>query len=620
MEKFPNLNGVRIIGVDTETYDPHLKEKGPGHIWKDGYIVGYSIATEDWCRYFPLRHEGGGNVPLKAGLTYLKDAMQNTAIAKAFFNRPYDDGWIGTEDIKVLGPVYDAMLAAPLIDENRRFYSLESLSSDWLGRHKDETRLQAWGKAHGIKPKNEMHKVPAAEVTEYGAQDASLALGLWNHCLGEIGRQDLKQIFELEMELQPMFMEMRRRGVRIDVDAAVRAKKKLENMMKLIHGEILEKWSVQVEPWAASSVGKACDRIGLEYPRTRGRKQKDGTYGNGAPSFTKEWLREHPHPFPQLVGKLRRYDKAIGTFLDSYLEHQVNGRIHAEIHQLPSDEGGTVTGRLSYSNPNLQQVTARDKEMAPIIRGIFLPEEGEKWLRDDYSQQEPRLTIHFAALARLPGAAEAVAQFIKDPNTDYHKMVAEMAAIERTPAKTINLGLAYGMGRVKLARALGMSLSEADEFMANYHKKIPYVRALGRSCANKAEARGFIWSLHRRKCRFPFWEAIDEAKRGKAINDGVLVKEKKLAMEMWGAIRRAFTHKAMNRLIQTSAADMTKLAMRDLWREGIVSLVQVHDELNNSIGNMKQKEKIERIMRDCVKLELPVKVDGKTGPTWAGAM
>jgi DNA polymerase I-like protein with 3'-5' exonuclease and polymerase domains len=191
---------------------------------------------------------------------------------------------------------------------------------------------------------------------------------------------------------------------------------------------------------AARSVAAVFDKLGLLYERTD---------KSNAPSFTKNFLQEHKHPIVQKIAKARELNKSHSTFIDSILRFEHYGRIHADINPIRSDQGGTVTGRFSYSNPNLQQIPARNKDLGPMIRGLFLPERDHKWGCFDYSQQEPRLVVHYAATTQPISFDESVIKIVerfKNNTVDFHQTVAEMAGISRSQAKTINLGLFYGIG------------------------------------------------------------------------------------------------------------------------------------------------------------------------------
>jgi DNA polymerase I-like protein with 3'-5' exonuclease and polymerase domains len=309
-----------------------------------------------------------------------------------------------------------------------------------------------------------------------------------------------------------------------------------------------------------------------------------------------------------MIAKAREINKAHTTFIDSILRYEHKGRIHAEINQLRNAGGGTVTGRFSYQNPNLQQIPARNKDLGPKIRSLFIPEEGCKWGCFDYNQQEPRLVVHYAALQQMYGVNEVLDSY-KEGNADFHKIVADMAEIPRKQAKTINLGLFYGMGKNKLQAELGVSKDRADSLFKKYHGRVPFVKQLMDSVMNRAQESGKIRTLLGRSCRFPLWEPASFG-----IHKA-LPHEQALA-EHGPGIRRAYTYKALNKLIQGSAADMTKKAMLDLYNEGIIPHIQVHDELDISVKDDKEAKQIVQIMEATVDLEVPNKVDYESGNNW----
>jgi len=369
--------------------------------------------------------------------------------------------------------------------------------------------------------------------------------------------------------------------------------------------EIKRRFGVNVDIWASASIQKAFDTNDLWYPHTE----------KGAPSFQGPWLEAHEHDLPKMIVEARRINKARTTFIEgAILEYSHNGRIHAEAHPLKNDGGGTVTGRFSYSNPNLQQVPARDPEIGKLIRSLFIPEEGATWGAFDYSQQEPRITVHYASLLGLEGATDAVKAYSTE-GADFHQIVADMAGIPRKQAKNINLGLTYGMGQQKLIRELGLEPDEALKLLETYHRRVPFIRGLQSRCTRIAEQRGCITTLGGRKCHFDLWEAV-----------GFLHDEKQAPLPLQEAkdkygdnLKRSFTYKALNKLIQGSAADMTKLAMRDLWKEGLVPHIQIHDELDYSIFNQEQAEIVIDRMVNCVKMRVPLVVDYESGSNWGEA-
>ena len=349
--------------------------------------------------------------------------------------------------------------------------------------------------------------------------------------------------------------------------------------------------------WAARSIAQVFQKLDLPFDRTE---------KTNSPSFTKNFLKNHPHPIVKHIARAREINKAHTTFIDTILKHEHKGRIHAEINQLRSDQGGTVTGRFSYNNPNLQQIPARNKELGPLIRSLFIPEEGCQWGVFDYSQQEPRLVVHYASLQKMY-AVNDVLDAYQDGNADFHQIVAEMAQIPREQAKTINLGLFYGMGKNKLQAELGVSKEKANDLFKHYHSRVPFVKQLMDSVMARAQERGKVRTLLGRLCRFHLWEPNQFGIHKPLPHDAAL-------LEHGPGIRRAFTYKALNKLIQGSAADMTKKAMIELHKEGIIPHIQVHDELDISVDN--NADKIKDIMESAVELEVPNKVDYESGPNW----
>jgi len=442
-----------------------------------------------------------------------------------------------------------------------------------------------------------MYKLPAIYVGEYAEKDAEITLALWQELKKEILHQDIQSIFDLETELFPCLVDMRFLGVRVDVQGAHKLKQQLVAQEKEYLREVKKESGVDVQIWAARSIEQVFQKLSLPYDRT------DKT---NSPSFTKNFLQNHPHPTVKLIAQAREINKAHTTFIDTILKHSHKGRIHAEINQLRSDNGGTVTGRFSYSNPNLQQIPARNKDLGPRIRSLFIPEEGHTWGCFDYSQQEPRLVVHYAALQNLYGVDEVLDAY-NEGDADFHTIVADMAEIPRSQAKTINLGLFYGMGKNKLQAELGVSKDKAEDLFRQYHDKVPFVKKLMDNVMNRAQNAGKVRTLLGRLCRFHLWEPNQFGIHKALPHDAAL-------MEHGPGIKRAYTYKALNRLIQGSAADMTKKAMIELHKKGITPHIQVHDELDISVKD--NAEDIKKIMESAVDLEVPNKVDYESGPNW----
>ena len=502
--------------------------------------------------------------------------------------------------LKINGQIVDTMIAASLIDENRFRFDLNSLSWDYLGHGKNESALNEEAKSRGLDPKADMWQLPAMYVGSYAEKDAELTLELWQIFKKELLHQDVESIFELETDLFPCLVDMRFLGVRVDVERAHNLKQALTVQEDNLRQQIKIETGIDVQLMAARSVAKVFDKLGLPYERTAKSQ---------APSFTKNFISNHEHPVVRMIAKAREVNKAHTTFIDTIIKHEHKGRIHADINQIRSDQGGTVTGRFSYSNPNLQQLPARNKDLGPMIRSIFIPEKGHRWGSFDYSQQEPRLVVHYAALHKFPSVNDVIDNYENDTSTDFHQVVADMAKIPRSQAKVINLGLFYGMGKAKLQAELGVSKDKAAELFDQYHAKVPFVKQLMNSASNRAQERGQIRTLLGRLCRFHLWEPNQFGMHKALPHEDAL-------QEHGPGIRRAFTYKSLNKLIQGSAADMTKKAMLDLYKNGIVAHVQIHDELCISVRDQEQADKIVEIMQNAVTLEVPNKVDCELANTW----
>ena len=599
-ERLPDLSDAKEIAIDLETHDPNIKETGPGWAVGNGYIAGVAIAVEGWKGYFPVRHEGGGNFDERI-LKKQVQRIMDLPCDKIFHNAAYDVGWLRWWGVEVKGKIIDTLIAAPLIDENRFRYTLNELGKDYLKETKSEALLYEAAKEWGVNAKAEMWKLPAMYVGPYAEQDADLTLRLWNYFKVELIKQELSSIFDLETRLFPCLLDMKTKGVRVDLEKAEKIKKDLQKKEDFLLFQIKKDTGVDVDIWAAVSVAKAFDKLDIRYERTAKSDQ---------PKFDKNFLSTHKHPLAKMVVQAREFNKARTTFIDTILTHQYHGRIHADINQMRSDTGVTVTGRFSYSNPNLQQIPARNKDIGPLIRSIFVPDEGCRWGSFDYSQQEPRVLVHFAALTGggLKGADEVIESY-KTQDPDFHQAVADMAGIDRRTAKTINLGMMYGMGKGKLASELGLGKEDTEDLFAKFHANVPFVKQLMEQATRKADHVGFLRTLLGRKCRFDLWEP-----RAFGIHKALPLWE---AEKEYGRdLKRAWTYKALNRLIQGSSADMTKKAMVDLYEEGIIAHIQVHDELNCSIDSDGEKNKIKEIMENTVELKVPLKVDAEIGPSW----
>ena len=594
--EFPDLSKYNEIAIDLETKDPDLIKMGSGSVTQRGNVVGIAVAVKGWKGYFPIGHEGGGNMDKRIVLKWFQ-AVLNTESDKIFHNAMYDVCWIKSLGLTIQGKIVDTMIASALVDENQMRYDLTSCSRRYIGQGKDEAALYEAAKSWGVDAKAEMYKLPAMYVGDYAEKDAEITLELWQELKKEIIHQDISSIFNLETELFPCLVDMRFLGVRVDVEAAQQLKQQLLEQEKELLQKIKKETQVDVQIWAARSIEKVFQKLSLPYERTA---------KTSSPSFTKNFLSNHPHPLVKLITQAREINKAHTTFIDTILKHSYKGRIHAEINQLRSDNGGTVTGRFSYSNPNLQQIPARNKDLGPRIRSLFIPEEGHRWGCFDYNQQEPRLVVHYASLQNLMGIDEVLDSYQKG-EADFHSIVSEMAGIPRSQAKTINLGLFYGMGKNKLQAELGTNKQDAEDLFTKYHSRVPFVKQLMNAVMQRAQDSGRIRTLLGRLCRFHLWEPNQFGIHKPLPHEAALA-------EHGPGIKRAYTYKALNKLIQGSAADMTKKAMIELYKEGITPHIQVHDELDISVSD--NSDKIKEIMEHAVNLEVPNKVDYEHGINW----
>ena len=678
-----DLEGVDTVAIDIETYDPNLKTKGLGAIRNDGFITGVAVATGKETVYFSLKHsdDDKSEEELKNFWDQMNiKLLQNDKIAKVFHNAIYDVCWLRATTGKMLkGRLLDTMVAASVIDENRFKYGLDSLAKDFLGQNKYKYDLQEktfeWSGGMQRDPMSNMHKLPSSVVKDYAKQDVDLTLKLWNlfnKKLDEVlyirlkdnKKYTCRNIFELETRLFPCLVDMKFNGVRIDVQKLEHFGKRLRRCRDKIIKFIKTKTGVEVQLWAAASIKQLLDNRKI----TNFKK----TPKSGMPKLPKDYLKTHEDRFLRLVSKAREYDKALNTFIEGLKGYVYNGRIHADINQIRGDGGGTVTGRFSMSNPNLQQIPSKGF-IGKKMRELFIPEEGHEWSSFDYSQQEPRIVVHYAVKHDLSETQELADKFNGDW-ADFHQIVADMANISRKQAKSINLGLFYGMGKGKLQAELNLDEKDANKLFNTYHDKVPFVKELSNNLIGFAKKHKLIFTLEDRFCRFDKYENVNKKwdsklrkfeewdpecreikqKDGTIKYQGDWITPKLLSKEdAWAKFKvlynskvaskkespkspgkyeelsekerqdwftqyfvPAFTYKALNRLIQGSAADMTKKAMVLLYEKGIVPHIQIHDELCVSIKDKATRIMVQQTMENAIKLMIKNKVDCKTGPNW----
>jgi DNA polymerase I-like protein with 3'-5' exonuclease and polymerase domains len=603
------IDEAKLIAIDTETYDPNLKTMGPGGFRKDGHVAGISISTDSgYTEYFPIGHEGGGNLNKTKVISFLL-YIYSKRKKLIFANAMYDVEWLYSLDKRLTltrdHRIYDVQTIEHLIDENKLKYSLDSLAKHYLRKSKYEVELaQAvlykFGKR--AKVKENLWRLHANEVSEYAKEDALLTLQIYQKQQERIKREEIESIVDFESRLIPVLFHMRKKGVRVDVDKAHSLYTELEKKQSEVQRMLNRLGGTEVNVWANASLKEAYDKNSIGYNYT----------AKGTPSFTASWLETQMDDVSQSILKVRKLDKIRNTFVKNMIiDKASNGRIYCGFNPM-----GTVTGRFSSQYPNLQQVPARDPELGPMIRSLFIPEEDCEWVCADYSQQEPRVLVHYASLKGMETAIKVKEEFNKNNDTDFHQMVADMASIPRKQAKTINLGLFYGMGNKKLAAELGLDNDQAHELFNKYHDKVPFVKELSRQVSNVASSRGYIKTLLGRKRRFDMWEPRDSwGERAYSLSEAHAQYPKQ-------ELKRAYTHTAMNALIQGSSADITKSAMIKIYEAGLLDEIDlkltVHDELDFSVEPLKQKcfDESLQIMKTCVDLKVPLKVDVEKGLNW----
>lgn len=621
----PFLKAQKILAVDLETKDDGLaNDLGPGGVRGMGHILGIAVATEDHEWYFPLRHVDSENYPIQGIKKWCKDNLCTKGQLKLGANILYDLEWMKAEGFPITGPFSDVQHAEPLIDENAFTYSLDSLSKKYLpkGKGKRKDTLEEQARAYlgdGVKFKDArevLYLLPSHIVGPYAEGDVRATYDVFFKQLDTIAAEELTEVLNYESRLIPLLLEMRFRGVRISLPKLNSANKKVEqetaNQWKMLNA-IAGKNKVS-SVFSAGELAKLWDASGLPYPRTK----------TGRPSFTKQYLATVDHPVAKAVMKIKKLEKVKGMFIDGSLKRfMVKDRLFASANQLRSDEYGTVSGRFSYSKPNLQQVPSGDDEFSgELIRSLFIPDVGERWAKVDWSQIEYRIMAHFAKKLGLPKVDKLIEAYKNDRSTDMHAWLAELIHRPRKFSKAINFGVAYCMGLNKLAASLGISKTEGELIMTEYRAEVPWMIMLQKAATSKASRTGYIRTILGRRRRFNLYEP--KGMYGKDGRPKPLPKHE--AIEEWGQnITRAACYKALNALIQGSAADLMKVAMVEAYEQGIFDVIGipgivVHDEMDISIPNTRAADAgydaLRHLMENCIPMEVPIVADATIGKDW----
>lgn len=627
----PNLARAQVLGIDLETNDESLEQDhGPGWARGVGEIAGISVATEDAAWYFPIRHtiEPQYNYDPATVLNWAQHQFSGTQ-PKVFANAPYDLGWLAQEGVSVRGPIHDVQFAEALLDSDA-FVALEALGRKYLNESKHTDLVMQWcadyyGGKPGLEQRKNLWRCSPRLVAPYAIGDANMPIRVLEKQWGLLRREGLWDLYRMECDLIPLMLAMRFAGVRVNLEEADRVKGELVQKEQQIVAKLRALVGFDVNFNAGDSIAKAFTKLGIPYDLTAKSKK---------PSFTKEKLQKVAHPIGGLIREARKVNKAHSTFIESYIiDANINGFIYPSFHQLKGDENGTVTGRYASSHPNHQNITSRDDYLAPLIRGIYVPDEGHKqWRKYDWSQLQYRFLAHYAV---GDGSDNLRRIFNTDPNADYHeivqRLIREITGIElpRKPVKNVNFGFVFGMGIDKLANMLGLALDKATELADTYHLGVPYVKETLQACSEDAKQTGIVTTILGRKTRFNLFaparyrdQTDDEGERLPGLPYA-------LAVAKYGHnIKRAYTHKALNYKLQGSEGDLMKYCMLRAWNEGVfaatgVPRLTVHDELDFS-DHGESDDAYEylhhEIMERSLKFRVPISVGCDVGPSWGACL
>ena len=620
--EFPSLEAAPSISFDVETYDPELDAHGPGWGRGRGHILGISMSTPDgFDKYFPIRHQEGYNHNPAQILAYVGEQLGRHKQVKVAHNALYDMGWLEHEGVKINGKVYCTMTAEKLI-HHAESASLEATARRYVGEGKESTALydwawEYWGKGHGTPAQKRnlamqrLREVPSELAAPYAESDTRLPLQILPEQFSIMEDLGLLDVFNMECDLLPILVQMRLAGVSVDLNKAEEARDFILNAADDLQKQANDIAGTEINTGSSLELAKVFDKLSVRYPLTE----------KGNPSFKGEFLKTVEHPFAKIVVDLEELKKYNSTFIENaILGSQVNGKIHGQFNPMVA-----VTGRMSASNPNLQQVPSRN-ELAKMVRAIFIPDEGhDHWRKYDYSSIESRILAHFAV---GQGATELRKEYRDNPDTDYHNftqdMIKRLVGLElpRKHVKNVNFAGIYGASEKKLRTMMGLSEEEAETFFSAYHDGLPYVKGTMNHMSQLAEEDGFTTTIMGRRATFDYWEP-KHTPRGQPRPTALRFDD---AVRAYGpSVRRAHLHKALNYTIQGSAADLMKAAMVKCHKDGIFDAtgfprLVVHDELDWSVAPDWSEDGFEAMrhtMETAVKFRIPVRVDGEWGPNWS---
>lgn len=626
--------GIKQLCFDLETKDEDLKELGPGVRRPGNHIAGVGVGTDDGHRwYFPVGHAEGQNMDKKKVFDWCRDELNAFDGEVIGAHLLYDLDWSANEGVKFNNAkaFHDIQNAEPLLDEWQFSYSLETISHKYLNIGKDEVLLKqaatAWGFGQNeTSIKTHLHLLPPEFVGAYVESDVDRPIHIWNEQRRLLEAEGLMRVYEVERKLIPLLLAMKRRGVRVNITRAKEISHSIGLRLVEMQAELRRLAGSDASFTSGQSIVKALLARGIKLQPTPSTKDKPPH--QQTMSVTKFVLEAHnTDPLVALYLDGRKLTTLKNTFMEGHiLGHHIDGRIHCSFNQLKSDEGGTIA-RFSSSDPNLQNVPARDEEMAPLIRSCFEPEPEEDWERLDESQVEYRLLVD---CARGPGSDRARQMYNDNPETDFHAMTGDFLGVDakdpfiRKRIKNTNFCKVYGGGPPKLAETARITVQEAIDFYRKYDAEFPFVKYTHEAAMKWATKRGFVETLLQRRQRFMLWEP-----RGNFDRRFQPLRFEE-AKEKYGAgIVRAFIYAALNRKLQAGAADVMKYAMVQGWEAGIFDptilgapLLTVHDELDMSKPRNKKSEEavvhMKYLMESGFKdqLRVPLICDRESGPNW----
>ncbi len=589
------LAAARPLAVDTET---------DSLVARASRLVGVSLAWNGGGgAYLPVGHKTGEpQAAWDDARPVLARVLEDPGVPKAGQNLKYDRAALRAAGVVVQGIVFDTLIAAQLLDPGRTTsHRLDDLATRYLGV--GMIPYSEVSRSGGVE--QTLDQVGIAAVARYAVEDAVVALRLVAPLEAKLREEGLWRLFEeIEMPLVAILEEMEHEGVRIDVERLAAMGREIDAEMARLEGEIFE---LAGHPFNVGSPPQLRTVLFDELKLQPTGRKTTKTKAHSTSQEDLEALAED-HPLPAKVLDYRELAKLKGTYVDALpkLVDPRDGRVHTQFHQL-----GAATGRLSSSDPNLQNIPIRTP-IGKRIREAFVPDQGSIFVSADYSQMELRI------LAHLSGDPELSEAFRRD--LDIHRYTAalvtgvpleEVTAEMRSRAKAVNFGIIYGMSEFRLAREQGLTREDARAFIEAYFKRYPKVKGYLDSVMAEVQRTGQVRTLFGRIRRFP--ELRDATGQG---------------MRLPRAQRDGLLRQAVNAPIQGTAADIVKKAMSDvtarLAAEGLSArlLLQVHDELLLECPEREAAATLVAVresMEGAVRLSVPLRVEARTGATWAAA-